>query len=100
AGGLFTMYTLFAQPELFTGYAAASPHFPWDNGVLYKYEHQFPKKRLSHPVSVYMTVGDVEIPRPAFEKFSDPMMAHKYPSVRLHSTILKHTGHSGTKHET
>ena len=24
-GGLFTLYTLFTQPELFTGYAAASP---------------------------------------------------------------------------
>ena len=34
AGGLLTLYTLFTQPDLFTGYAAASPHIPWDNEVV------------------------------------------------------------------
>jgi hypothetical protein len=84
-------------PEFF---AAASPHIPWDNEVLYKYEQEFVKKRLPHPLRVYMTVGDVELTRPAFEKFSSTMMARKYPSVRLHSKILENTGHGGTKNET
>lgn len=100
AGGLFTLYTLFTQPDLFTGYAAASPYIPWDNDVLYKYEQEFAKKRLPHPVRVYMTLGDVETTRPAFEKFSDTMVAHKYPSVRLQSKILENTGHGATKNET
>lgn len=100
AGGLFTLYTLFTQPDLFTGYAAASPHIPWDNEVLYKYEQEFAKKRLPNPVRVYMTVGDVELTRPAFEKFSATMVARKYRSVRLHSKILENTGHGGTKNET
>lgn len=99
-GGLFTLYTLFTQPDLFTGYAAASPHIPWDNEVLYKYEQEFAKKRLPNPVRVYMTVGDVELTRPAFEKFSATMVARKYPSVRLQSKILENTGHGGTKNET
>ncbi|GAA0534598.1 alpha/beta hydrolase [Chitinophaga japonensis] len=100
AGGLFTLYTLFTQPDLFTGYVAASPPIPWDNEVLYKYEQEFAKKRLPNPVRVYMTVGDVELTRPAFEKFSATMTARKYPSVRLHSKILENTGHGGTKNET
>ena len=100
AGGVFTLYTLFSQPDLFTGYVAASPYVPWDNDVLYKYEQEFAKKRLPQPLRVYMTVGDVETTRPAFEKFSATMVAHKYPSVRLHSKILENTGHSGTKNET
>jgi len=33
-GGLFTLYTLFTQPELFTGYAAASPAVGWGNETL------------------------------------------------------------------
>lgn len=99
-GGVFTLYTLFTQPDLFTGYAAASPHIPWDDGVLYKYEQEFAKKRLPNLVRVYMTVGDVETTRPAFEKFSANMVARKYPSVRLHSKILENTGHGGTKNET
>jgi predicted alpha/beta superfamily hydrolase len=99
-GGVFTLYTLFTQPNLFTGYAAASPYIPWDNDVLYKYEQEFAKKRLANPVRVYMTMGDVELTRPAFEKFSATMMAHKYRSVRLQSKILENTGHGGTKNET
>ena len=99
-GGVFTLYTLFTQPDLFTGYVAATPYIPWDNDVLYKYEQEFAKKRLPHPVRVYMTVGDVETFRPAFEKFSATMIARKYQSVRLQSKILVNTGHSGTQGET
>jgi predicted alpha/beta superfamily hydrolase len=99
-GAVFTLYTLLTQPDLFTGYVAATPYIPWDNDVLYKYEQEFAKKRLPHPVRVYMTVGDVETFRPAFEKFSATMMARKYPSVRLQSKILENTGHSGTQNET
>jgi predicted alpha/beta superfamily hydrolase len=100
AGGIFTLYTLLTQPDLFTGYAAASPYIPWDNEVLFKYEQEFAKKSLPHPVRVYMTLGDMEPTRPAFEKFVATMAARKYPSVRLHSKILENTGHSGTKNET
>jgi predicted alpha/beta superfamily hydrolase len=100
AGALLTLYALFTQPDLFTGYAAASPYIPWDNEVFYKYEQEFAKKRLPHPVRVYMTLGDVETTRPAFEKFSATMAARKYPSVRLHSKILENTGHGATKNET
>ncbi|AXY73193.1 alpha/beta hydrolase [Paraflavitalea soli] len=99
-GAVFTLYTLFTQPELFTGYAAATPYIPWDNEVLYKYEQEFAKRRLGNPVRVYMTMGDVETTRPVYEKFAAHMAARHYPSVRLHSKILENTGHGGTKHET
>jgi len=99
-GGVLTLYTLLTQPDLFTGYVAASPHIPWDNGVLYKYEQEFAKKRLTNPVRVYMTIGDVELTRPAFEKFSATLAARKYPSVQLRSKVLENTGHGGTKNET
>jgi predicted alpha/beta superfamily hydrolase len=99
-GGLFTLYTLFTQPGLFSGYAVASPAIGWDKEVLNKYEEAFAKKHLTMPVRVYMTVGDVETSRPSFEKFSATMMARKYPSVHLFRKILENTGHSGTKYET
>lgn len=99
-GGLFTLYTLFTQPELFTGYAAASPAVEWDREVLYKYEKEFAQKKFSNPVLVYMTIGDVERSRPAYEKFAAAMIARDHHSVKLHSKILENTGHSGTKGET
>lgn len=59
-GGLFTLYTLFTQPGLFSGYAAASPAIGWDKEVLYTYEKEFRSKKLAKPVRVYITTGDVE----------------------------------------
>ena len=99
-GGLFTLYTFFTQPELFTGYAAASPAVGWGNEVLYKYEKEFLQKKLSKPLRVYMTIGDVERSRPVYEKFASTMVSRNYSSVALQSKILDNTGHSGTKSET
>lgn len=99
-GGLFTLYTLFTQPELFTGYAAASPAVGWDKEVLYRYEKEFAEKKLSKPVRVYMTIGDVERSRPTYEKFANQMTKRIYSSVSLLSKVLENTGHSGTKSET
>jgi pimeloyl-ACP methyl ester carboxylesterase len=99
-GGLITLYALFTQPELFTGYAAASPAIGWDREVMYKYEKEFAKKKLAHPVRVYMTIGDVERSRTAHEKFAANMTSKNYTSVSLVSKVLENTGHSGTKSET
>ncbi len=99
-GGLFTLYALFVQPELFTGYAAASSAVGWDREVLYKYEKEFAIKKLTAPVRVYMTIGDVERSRPGYEKFATLMTSRNYADVSLHSKILENTGHSGTKGET
>jgi len=99
-GGLFTLYTLFTQPELFTGYAAASPAVGWDREVLYKYEKEFAEKKSIKPLRVYMTIGDVERSRPTYERFAAQMTSRNYSSVSLRSKILENTGHSGTKSET
>jgi predicted alpha/beta superfamily hydrolase len=99
-GGLFTLYALFTQPELFSGYAAASPAVGWDSEVLYKYEREFSRKKLLTPIRVYMTIGDVERSRPVYEKFAATMTNQQYELVKLHSKILENTGHSGTKSET
>lgn len=99
-GGLFTLYTLFTHTDMFTGYAAASPAVGWDREVLYKYEKEFAQKKLSEAVRVYMTIGDVERSRPAYERFAAQMTVRNYSLVSLVSKILDNTGHSGTKSET
>lgn len=99
-GGLFTLYTLFTHTDMFTGYAAASPALGWANGALLQHEEVFSKKQLAKPVRVYMTVGDVELGRPYFEKFAATMRSRNYTTVQVQSKVLENTGHSGTKSET
>lgn len=99
-GGLFTMYTLFTHTDMFDSYVAATPALNWDNEMLYKCNETFSEKKLTKPISVYMTVGDVEMIRPYFEEFVKKMKGSSYKNVRLHSKVLENTGHSGTKCET
>lgn len=99
-GGLFTLYTLFTHTDMFTGYVAASPAIAWDKEVLYRYEKTFAEKKILQPLRVYMTVGDVEMGKPVFEKFAGLMQSRKYTNISLHPKVLENTGHSGTKSET
>jgi predicted alpha/beta superfamily hydrolase len=99
-GGLFTLYTLFTQPDLFTGYAAASPAIGWNLQTLSRLELEFSQKKLSKPVRLYMTLGDVERSRPYYERFAAQMLKRNYASVSMQSVVLENTGHSGTKSET
>lgn len=99
-GGLFTMYAMFTHTDMFAGYAAASPAVGWDNEVLYKYEKDFAAKKLSKPVRLYMTVGDVERERPTFERMATFVTGKNYQNVSIYSKVLENTGHSGTKGET
>ncbi len=99
-GGLFTMYTMFTHTDMFSGYIAASPAVGWDNEVLYSYEKKFAAQKINTPIRLYMTVGEVERSRPAFEKMAKMAADRKYTNVSLRSKVLENTGHSGTKAET
>lgn len=99
-GGLFTLYTLFTHTDMFSGYAAASPAIGWDREVLYQFEKEFEKKKLTTPVRLYMTVGDVERGKSGFERFANLMKSKNHENVSIISKVLENTGHSGTKSET
>jgi predicted alpha/beta superfamily hydrolase len=99
-GGLITLYAWLTHTDMFTGYIAASPAVGWDREALYKYAKAFVEKKLSEPVRVYMTVGDVERGRTGFEKMAAYFKNNNYHNVSLQSKVLENTGHSGTKSET
>jgi predicted alpha/beta superfamily hydrolase len=65
-GGLFTLYTLFTQPEMFNKYVAASPAYGWDNDVLSQYEKKY-FERKSVPPASYSCIGGVESNIPALK---------------------------------
>jgi hypothetical protein len=76
------------------------PAVGWDNEALYKYEKDFAQKKLTKPLRLYMTIGDVERSRPIFEKIATYMTGRHYQNVSIHPKVLENTGHSGTKGET
>lgn len=98
-GGLFTMYTLFTHPNMFSKYIAASPAYGWDNEVLYKYEKSYFESNPVKPARLYMTIGEVERGMPGFQKFSKFLADRNYKNLQIRSKVLENTGHSGTKTE-
>lgn len=99
-GGLLTLYTLFTQPDLFTGYAAASPAIGWDHEVIYRFEKKYFDSQTSRRGRLFLTIGDVESGVPGFDKFSALLKRRKYASLEVEPRVLVNTGHSGTKSET
>lgn len=97
-GGLFTLYALFNEPDLFNKYVPGSPAWMWDNASLYKYLDKFSKTNLSHAVRVYAFVGEYE-DVPGFEKLAEAIRNCKVKDLELETQIVKGSGHAGTKPE-
>jgi predicted alpha/beta superfamily hydrolase len=99
-GGLFTLYALFHETELFNRYVLTSPSIGWDNGVLYTYEKEYAAKNSRLPVRVFMGVGALESGSVTeFERFVTQMRSRKYEGPELETRVLENTGHSGSKAE-
>lgn len=98
-GGLFTLYTLFTQPEMFQRYVAASPAFGWDNEVIYQYEKKYFENISNPPAKLFMCMGGVERGVPGFEKLAKFLSDRSYKSIQIKAMVLENTGHSGTKGE-
>ncbi len=96
-GGLFTRYTLFTHPEMFTRYVAASPSFMWDRKILYNYEEQYHANLSNPPSKLFMCVGGVETDVPQFEKLTSFLNNRHYSNLQMESKVPENTGHSGTK---
>ena len=98
-GGLFTLYALFNEPEVFSHYVLTSPALGWDNGVLSTYEKTFSEKKLSKPVTLSMAMGDMEGGLTGYKNWVTKFQSRGYKNVTMESRILENTGHSGTKAE-
>jgi uncharacterized protein len=71
-GGLFVLHALFAQPDAFSDYIAASPSWWWNDDVMSKAEAKF-RTRSRQPgarLRLLLTVGEFE-QKPS--RFSDNM---------------------------
>jgi predicted alpha/beta superfamily hydrolase len=97
-GGLFTLYALFTETELFQRYVLTSPALGWNNEVIYTYEKDCAEKHSQLPVRLFMAVGELEGVS-GFQKFAEHLKARDYQGLSLQTRVLENTGHSGTKAE-
>lgn len=98
-GGLFTLYALFEDPNLFQGYVAASPAVTWDTDFSFGHEKQFAEKRKDLNARLYIAVGDSEELTEPVKDFMKIVKGRNYKGLQIETRILEDERHAGNKPE-
>lgn len=101
-GGLFVLYVMFTEPELFNQLVAVSPAIVWDEGAVIAWEEQFARNHSDLPVRLYMAAGELE-PSLAFldplDRLSDRLRSRGYEGLQLAHMVIAGERHAGVKAE-
>ncbi len=97
-GGLFTLYAMFNETNLFNMYALTSPAITWANGAIYQEEEHYAKEHSDLPVRLYMAIGGYEDVN-GFNHFADILKGRNYKNLKMETKVIEGMGHSGGKAE-
>ena len=98
-GGTFTLYAMFTEPTLFTGYLAASPAVPFGNRFAFKQEADYAKSHKDLPVRLFLCVGEVESLRYPVEDFMQILQERNYTGLVMETQTISGEGHASNKPE-
>jgi hypothetical protein len=94
-GGLFSLYVLFKQPELFSIYYAGSPSIRYDKGVLYKYENEYAASHNDLNASLFMTAGGAEdsLTIANMHKMAAQLKSRNFPGLKVETRVFSDETH-------
>jgi predicted alpha/beta superfamily hydrolase len=98
-GGTFTLYALFTEPELFSGYVAGSPPVVLGNNFAFKQEAEYASSHQDLPVRLFLFVGSEEELAYPVEQFMEVLRGRNYPSLEMETRTLEGERHAGVKPE-
>ncbi len=98
SGGLFTLYALLQDPELFQRYFAGSPSIKWDEAYMYTLENDYAASHKDLPVRLFMCVGGLETDSylTNFKKMTQLLRSRNYPNLELETLIFENDTHGTT----
>lgn len=96
-GGLFTLYSLFNEPNLFNGYIPTSSASAWDNNLLFSYAKAFTEKKLTRPIRLYSAIGELDSLMPAFNDLSEFFEKQNFKDISFKFERLPGLGHASLK---
>jgi predicted alpha/beta superfamily hydrolase len=98
-GGSFTLYTLFTDPSLFTGYVAASPVTVFGQNFAFEQEAAYYQTRKDLPVKLFICVGEKEDLSYPVKEYIDVLKGRNYENLSLETRVIEGEGHSSSKTE-
>lgn len=104
AGGVFTLFAMFTNPDLFNAYISISPAVELSNNWMFNFENEFFKKNKDLNVSLFMTGAEKELPeRPNFLKsiieLDKILQNRNYNNFKYKFRMLDDAYHSSSKPE-
>jgi len=89
-GGLFSLYVLFKQPELFSIYYAGSPSIDYDKGVLFNFEREYASTHKDLNVKLFMSAGMSEDTMMVnnMKKMADLIQSRNYPGLTVETHVF------------
>jgi uncharacterized protein len=98
-GGLFSLYTVFSDPGLFSAYVAASPAVTFGSRYMFRQEADFAKSHKDLPVKLYLAVGSAEDLSGPVQEFMRALRSRGYQGLKLETRVVEGERHSGNKPE-
>ena len=98
-GGLFTLYAMLTEPDLFSGYVAASPAVSYAKGAIFDQEAAYAEQHQELPVKLYLLVGELEGLNKPVKKFMEIIKERDYKGLEMETQIVQGEGHASNKPE-
>ncbi len=98
-GGLFTLYAMFTEPDLFGGYIAASPAVQYDGGVAFELEAEYADAHQDLPVRLFLAVGEREALARPVEEFMQVVSGRGYGGLQMETLVVEGERHASNKPE-
>jgi len=97
SGGVFTLYALLHEPDLFFRYLIGSATFTGMMPHFLAYEQELAKKRTSLPVHAFFSAGGLEEDVvPGLHQLTGTLNSRNYEGLRLATLIDEGEGHFST----
>jgi predicted alpha/beta superfamily hydrolase len=98
-GGLFTLYSMFTDPGLFSGYVVLSPAVPFRKRFAFKQENDFAAAHKDLAVKLFIAVGEVEDLAGPVQEYMKTLSSRGYKRLKLETRVLDGEGHASNKPE-
>ncbi|HEY5218307.1 MAG TPA: alpha/beta hydrolase-fold protein [Gemmatimonadaceae bacterium] len=99
-GGLFAIYAMLTEPDLFAGYIASSPAVTFGNRDLFARERAYAASHDDVGARLFIGVGGAEeLSRPV-QEFMETLRERGYPALHLETMVFEGEGHTSNKPET
>ena len=95
AGGLFGLYALFHDPDLFSKYFIGSPSITsFQDSITFKHELDYSNSHIDLPADVFMSVGQLEEENSeSMKKIADLIYSRNYKNLNLKTMVFENENH-------